>query len=142
MLDHCNAAQILTESRLSKTPHRLSVLGLLIQANHALSAGAIAEHLKGSRGINKVTIYRMLTTFRDAGIVREIATEQGIKHYEVACRHNPVHPHFYCVECGDMACLTWVSAPEFRHWFSGRPHQIQSITINISGICAQCQKKD
>ncbi len=142
MSEHCNAVQILTESRLSKTPHRLSVLGLLIQAKHALSAGAIAERLKGSKGINKVTIYRMLTTFRDAGIVREIATEQGIRHYEMACRHNPVHPHFYCVKCGNMACLTWVSAPEYRQWFSGRPHRIQSITINISGICAQCQEKD
>ena len=142
MVEHCNAVQILTEFHLSKTPHRISVLGLLIQARQALSASAIADMLKGHRGINKVTVYRMLNTFKDAGIVREIATEGGIKHYEMACIHNPVHPHFYCLQCGAMACLTEVSAPQVGKWLSDRPFKVQNITINLSGVCAQCQKKD
>jgi Fur family transcriptional regulator, ferric uptake regulator len=142
MTEHCNSVQILSEFRLSKTPHRICVLGLLIQAKQALSAGAIAGMLKGRRGINKVTVYRMLNTFKHAGIIREIATEGGIKHYEMACVHNPVHPHFYCLQCGVMACLTGVSPPEYGNWLSGRPFKVQNIAINLSGVCAQCQKKD
>jgi Fur family ferric uptake transcriptional regulator len=141
MADHCNAVRILTEFRLSRTPHRISVLGLLIQAKQALSAGAIAGMLKERRGINKVTVYRMLSTFRDAGIVREIATDGGIKYYEMACIHNPAHPHFYCLHCGAIACLPEVSTRQFGMRLSDRPFKVQNITVNLSGVCARCQKK-
>lgn len=143
MNETCNALKLLTESRLSRTPHRIAVLNLLIGTERILSAGEIAEKaMKSGQGINKVTIYRMLTTFKNAGIIREVTTDQGIKHYEMACVHNPVHPHFFCVECRTMACLSSLPAPEVAKLFKGSVFKIDSISINISGVCAQCREKN
>jgi Fur family ferric uptake transcriptional regulator len=138
---HCNALQILSEFRLSKTPHRIYILELLIGAEHLLSAGEIANTMKGRKGINKVTIYRMLNTFKDAGIVREVITEQGIRLYEIACRHNPVHPHFYCVKCGKMDCMNPSIWSECIKSLKDNPFKVESVSIHVSGVCAQCFSK-
>lgn len=141
MHETCDALQILTEFRLSKTPHRIAVLNLLIGAERILSAGEITGAMKNQKGINKVTIYRMLNTFKDSGIIREVTTEQGIKHYEMACVHNPVHPHFFCVKCRTMACLSSLPAPEIAKLFKGRHFKIDTISIHLTGVCAECQEK-
>ena len=142
MNGHCDAIQILSESRLSKTPHRISVLEVLIRAERLLSAAEIADVMDRTKGINKVTIYRMLTTFKRAGIVREIATQQGVKHYEIACRHNPVHPHFYCVKCRTLACLSEIDSPAYQKWLKGFDFEADCVSIHISGVCAQCHGKE
>ena len=141
MDNHCDAIQMLTECHLSKTPHRIAVLEILIRAERLLSAAEIADVMGKTKGINKVTIYRMLTTFRKAGIVREFAAEEGIKHYEIACRHNPVHPHFYCVKCRTLACLSALSSPGYQGWLKGQGFKAENVSIHISGVCAQCHGK-
>lgn len=142
MNETCDALKLLTESRLSRTPHRIAVLNLLIGAERILSAGEIAEEvMKSGQGINRVTVYRMLTAFKNAGIIREVTTDQGIRHYEMACIHNPVHPHFFCVKCRTLECLSSLPESEIAGLFKGGRFKIDSISINISGVCARCRGK-
>ncbi len=142
MDEHCNAIKILTETGFSKTPHRISVLQLLIRTRRLMSAGEIVgEILKNEptgKGINKVTIYRMLNSFRKAGIIREITTEEGIRHYEMACPHNPVHAHFYCIMCRSMTCLPSSPVSENWRWLNSYQFKIDQVCVHISGVCAQC----
>ncbi|HIP82088.1 MAG TPA: transcriptional repressor, partial [Desulfocapsa sulfexigens] len=56
--------------------------------------------------------------------------------------HHPSHPHFYCVKCGLINCLSHESLtihPEnLQKTFPGK---IQRIEIRVEGICHTCLKQ-
>ncbi len=138
METHCNAADILMKSRLSVTAHRLQVLSILVGTMKLMSSAQIADRLRKCSTINRVTLYRMLTTFKDAGIIREITPANGPKLYEVACRHNPIHPHFFCVKCQTTACLPSIATTRFLKRVASASMAIDTISIHLSGVCAKC----
>ncbi len=93
-----------------------------------------------SRGIDKVTVYRILSLFRQRGIIREIASAGGASYFEMATLENPLHPHFSCRNCGAFTCLSplpFTQAPELI--LSKDDYSVDHIEINISGLCACCR---
>ncbi|MCK7467420.1 MAG: transcriptional repressor [Desulfosudis oleivorans] len=44
--------------------------------------------------IDKVTVYRILSLFKQHRIIRELASAGGANYFEMATLENPVHPHF------------------------------------------------
>ncbi|MFB3924541.1 MAG: Fur family transcriptional regulator [Syntrophales bacterium] len=140
-MDTCDALQILTETGLSKTAHRVAVLHCLIHACRPLSAGDILEQRKNEKRIDRATLYRMLQAFKEKGIIREIAADKGI-FYELACRHNPSHPHFFCRKCKAVACLAPLSASQERRWLRSYRFTVDRINIYITGVCNRCHRGD
>lgn len=144
--DHCTAAEMLKNSGLSRTGQRLTVLNVLLREDRPLNAKEVLDlcHDKATNAgkMNKVTVYRILESFRNGGIVRDLPTGSGVKYFEIACRHNPVHPHFYCRDCGAMACLGPLTATDTWEWLA-RPHafHIDYISVNITGLCKNCSAK-
>lgn len=138
---HCDARSNLAQVGLSRTPQRLAVLDILIRAERPLTAADLMQAVNDNLNINKVTVYRIISTFRERGIVREIPTNYGINHYEMACMHNPVHPHFHCRSCKTMTCLDPLTLSKTWDWLAG-PHDynIEEISITLSGLCKECQK--
>jgi Fur family ferric uptake transcriptional regulator len=141
-LEQCDALQILEASKFHKTPQRVAVLNVLINSGAPLSVNDILVQISVHQKINKVTIYRILSSFKCTGIVREIETNQGANFYEMACHHNPVHPHFNCRLCGTLTCMAPLTLSQTWEWFA-KPHNhsIDHININITGICSQCQSR-
>ena len=138
---HCDAGEILKGAGLSRTPQRNCILNILLQAEKPLNARDILENCR-DRKINRVTVYRIMESFKRQGIVRELPTDSGIKYFEIACRHNPLHPHFFCKDCGAMACLGPLTLTEAWEWFA-HPHafRIDEIIVNITGLCKDCSSK-
>jgi Fur family ferric uptake transcriptional regulator len=139
--EHCNADEMLKNSGLSRTEQRLNVLNILLKEERPLNAREILD-LCGNGRMNRVTVYRIMESFRNGGIVRELPTESGVKYFEIACRHNPVHPHFYCRDCGSMACLGPLTATDIWELVAG-PHafRIDHISVSITGLCKNCSAK-
>jgi len=140
--EQCEASKTLKKAGLSQTSHRKSILQILIHADTPLSVSDILKQLDQERKMNKVTAYRILTSFKSEGIIREIPSDHGVHHYEMACQHNPVHPHVYCRICRTMTCLppimlslVWdlIATPS--------DFSIDDIHVNITGLCKGCQKK-
>lgn len=138
---HCNALELLKAAGLSRTAQRERILETLLHSDRPVSAKDVLEGCRDSR-INRVTVYRILESFRRQGIVRELPTESGVKYFEIACRHNPLHPHFFCRQCGEMACLGPLTVADTWEWFA-RPHafRIDEIVVSICGLCQECGKK-
>jgi len=93
-----------------------------------------------SRAIDKVTVYRILSLFRQRGIIREIASAGGVSYFEIVTLENPSHPHFSCRNCGAFTCLAPLSfsqAPELI--LPKDDYSIDHIEINISGLCSCCR---
>jgi Fe2+ or Zn2+ uptake regulation protein len=139
--EHCNAAETLREAGLSQTTQRTAVMEIIMQANGPLSAAEILNRTDPRQKINKVTIYRILSSFKEHRIIRELPTDQGTNLYEIACRHNPIHPHFYCKTCRIMSCLPPLTLSQAMDWFDGsNAFRIEDVHVNLSGVCRQCRE--
>lgn len=140
-LKYKDALLTLQKAGISKTSQRLAVLNILFKATTPLSVNAIRQALKTKANIDKVTVYRILSLFRQRGIIREIASAGGLNYFEMVTLENPLHPHFSCRNCGAFTCLAplpFTQAPELI--LSKDDYSVDHIEINISGLCACCRK--
>jgi Fur family ferric uptake transcriptional regulator len=140
---HCDPSQTLRDAGLAKTTQRMAVLEKLIGAASPLNVRDILAETRGKLKINRVTIYRILASFREGGIIREIDAGSGTTYYEMACLHNPIHPHFHCRQCGSLICMPPLTLSQALEWLS-RPYNfsVESINVHITGICGQCREMD
>ena len=88
--------------------------------------------------LNKTTIYRVLENLVDDGVLHSFMGNDGVKWYAM-CRnctkskHEDLHPHFECIECGKINCLnSEVIIPKIQN------HKILSSQILIHGLCEKC----
>ena len=104
------ATDLLKSANLRKTGSRLSILAVLLGARKPQTANQIAAML-GPVGPDKVTIYRTLESFVDAGLVHKAFLQERTWHFELAsnCSESQCHPHFTCKSCGDTHCLMEIS---------------------------------
>jgi Fe2+/Zn2+ uptake regulation proteins len=138
--NHKDALLALQKAGLSKTSQRLAVLDILLKATTPLSVNTIRQSLETKASIDKVTVYRILSLFKQHGIIREIASVNGANYFEMATLENPLHPHFSCRNCGAFTCLApmpFTQEPELI--LSKDDYSIDHIEINISGLCACCR---
>jgi Fe2+ or Zn2+ uptake regulation protein len=131
---------ILQKSGLSKTPQRIAVLNILVNAVVPVNINGIRQALESKIRINRVTIYRILSLFKKHMLIREIASTGGTNYFELATIENPVHPHFLCRNCAALSCLEPLTFSQTNQWFGpDRDYSIEHIEINISGLCANCR---
>jgi len=130
----------LQKAGISKTSQRLAVLNILLKATRPLNANTIRQALKAKAGIDKVTVYRVLSILKKSGVIREIASAGGANYFEMVSLENPLHPHFSCRNCGTFVCMEpspFIKMPELI--LSKNDYSIEHIEINISGLCADCR---
>jgi Fur family ferric uptake transcriptional regulator len=137
---HKDALLTLQKAGISKTSQRLAVLDILLKATTPLSVNTIRQSLETKANIDKVTVYRILTLFRQRGIIREIASAGGANYFEMATLENPLHPHFSCRNCGAFTCLAPLPFTQAQELILSKDdYSIDHIEINISGLCACCR---
>jgi Fe2+ or Zn2+ uptake regulation protein len=96
--------------------------------------------LTGKNRIDRVTVYRILSLFKQRGIIREITSTGGVNFIEMATQENPVHPHFSCRSCGMLSCLEPLTFSQSHQLISANEdYSVDHIEINISGICSGCR---
>jgi len=143
MADRCDFRQWLAAQGLRPTPVRLAVLEILGEAPRALRPREILEELRLKRRVNKVTVYRILEDFTRRGLLRRLALEGRVSHYELACEHHPPHPHFRCRTCQEVQCLE--PAPLDTMWTELRGplgNRAEHIDIRVQGLCHKCRELD
>jgi Fur family ferric uptake transcriptional regulator len=122
------------------TAARLTVLERLDEArkpmSHAELAGALA-----SRGFDRATIYRNLIELSEVGLISRSELGDHVWRFEVRRSEHadePAHPHFVCVDCGEVSCLPTDSV-KVRSAPGKKSSDIGEITeILVRGRCGQC----
>ena len=133
---------LLKNQGMRATAQRIAVLVLL----HERKAPMTHEEVMGllSAGLyDKASVWRVLSDFAGAGIVRRMDLGDRVWRYELndACRTvTDDHPHFLCEACGDVTCLP---ALEVRAKDGSLPHALleADFHIRISGSCRDCLGK-
>ena len=118
------------------------MLQLLNETDRPLSHQEIASH-EGPRTLDRVTLYRTLTTLQRAGLLHRVQGIDGVwrfgghQAHSAKCGGN--HIHFLCLECSRMSCLPeqplpWVKEPSGAEVFGKQ--------LVVYGRCAQCRATD
>lgn len=132
----------LKNAGLRTTRQRRAVLEFLFACGTPLSHMEILSKIEES--LDRVTLYRTLETLRKAGIVHQVQGVDGVWRF---CAHGEDsdgcpgnHPHFLCLECGRMFCLTDQKMPRVR---VPADVEVEGKQFVVYGRCAECavQKK-
>ena len=133
--------KLLKQNALKVTPHRLRVLEEITRKDAAISQPDL-EKIVGKE-IDRVTLYRILSSFEDKGIVHKIFDLNGTATYAIcsadcsADHHHDQHVHFICSVCNSVFCLEEISLPKIPVPSNFTLH---SIALNAVGLCDSCQK--
>ncbi|OAD40876.1 Fur family transcriptional regulator [Polaribacter atrinae] len=102
----------------------------------AISAKMLIDQLDTK--FNKTTIYRILDKLEDDGVLHSFLGKDGLKWYAKctgcsADEHKDVHPHFQCLSCGKVDCLSIkVVIPKIKN------REVAFSQVLIQGKCEKC----
>ena len=129
---------MLKTASLYVTDCRVSIVMVLLKADHPLSQDEIAKKIKG-KSFNKVSIYRTFESLVKAALVHKAYVDKRAAHYELAdkCSKKQCHPHFTCTKCGRTHCMIDVSVPLVKDT-AGKGFIIQRQQVRLEGLCPKC----
>ena len=132
--------RLLRQNKLKVTQPRLSVLHIIAAKDTAISQPDL-EKLLGNT-VDRVTLYRVLATFEEKGILHKIFDLHGTATYALCStdcdenHHHDEHVHFICAACNSIYCLDDFKVPKIT---LPEGYQLHSIGVNAVGLCAQCK---
>ncbi|MCK8520492.1 transcriptional repressor [Aquimarina sp. D1M17] len=113
-----------------------AVLSVLSEAGKAMSQGAIQK--KVGIGINRATIYRVLNSYCEDGILHRIVADDGKQYFALCMKcekeEQPKHHfHFRCTSCDTIECL-----PIPVNFSLSDHYKVETVNCVISGTCKDC----
>ena len=127
---------MLREAGLRPTSARQRVLSTLQAARRSLSHRELVELL---HGLDRVTIFRSLKNLKKARLVHSVQGIDGTLRYVLnpAAKHGCPggHPHFLCMKCRGMSCLTDQVMPVVR---VPEGTEVRGKQLLVYGICPSC----
>lgn len=132
----------LKKAGLKNTQPRRRILEIMDKAtNHHFSAEDIyRELIDAGEEIGLATVYRVLTQFEEAGLVVRHHFEGGQSMFELD--HGEHHDHLVCVKCNRVEEFVDNEIEKRQQEIAKKAgYEITDHSLNIFGICAECQKK-
>src|SRR5258707_13318979 len=131
-------SQQIREKGLKSTPSRLKVMEAL-GSSHQAYAHADLESMFAD--MDRVTLYRVLNDFEEAGLVHKIIDTDGVTRFALCSHgcpdkhHTDSHVHFNCQACNKMFCIENVQMPSIK-----MPAGFKTMGLNtvIYGLCNSC----
>ncbi len=120
---------------LQWTPVRKRIMTFLERKKRLLTAKDIMSF---DRRLDKVTIYRTLESFRQAGLVKELFLATGEKAYELNDPEDH-HHHFRCEYCQEIYHLPCQFEHDLENWEHKTGFKFHNF--DFSGLCKKCVRK-
>ncbi|HAE68842.1 MULTISPECIES: Fur family transcriptional regulator [Sphingobacterium] len=133
--------EILKRNSLKVTQPRLKVLEIISRKDSAISQPEL-EKLLG-KDIDRVTLYRVLASFEEKGIIHKIFDLHGTATYAMCSTncsehdHHDQHVHFICRVCNSVYCLEDMTLPKVS---IPAGFSLEAIAVNALGVCNHCKK--
>src|SRR5690606_14643800 len=136
-------ALLLRRNKLKVTQPRVRVLQIISEKETAISQPEL-EKLLGET-VDRVTLYRVLATFEEKGILHKIFDLHGTATYALCStdcdehHHQDEHVHFICEKCNSIYCLEDFKMPKIK---LPEGYRLHSVGVNAVGLCAQCGNRN
>lgn len=124
---------------IKPTANRQLVARALADSRRPLSLAELEERLVT---LDRSSIFRVLTLFRDQHLVHVIEGGSEGVHYELCQSHShetddDQHAHFHCEVCHRTFCLQEIPVPEVA---LPEGYTATSASYLIKGICPDCAR--
>lgn len=122
---------------LRVTPQRFSVYAqLLSRTDHPTAEQILTVLNQHYPVLSQATIYSALQALREAGLVREVLLEEGVRRYDANVER---HHHFRCRHCGAIEDIAWeafqtIDLGRLRTGLLGEKYE-----VTVEGLCNRCQ---
>lgn len=134
---------LLKKIGLKKTKARLFLLKILNTSENPLTAEEIYHHCqKKNYSINLSTVYRILDTFLEKGIVIKPIIKEDSKACFVLNHHQHTH-YLICHKCQKMVEINFCPFNGFEKTIENETNfTITNHKLELFGICPNCKNKD
>lgn len=132
--------KILTSVKLKATPARQVVLHYFEKTGKPIDAEEILLHLREhDLQTDRATVYRILETFYEKGIIERLEFKEGKFRYELAGRTE--HHHLVCERCGKIEDISdcGIGALE-KEILKKKGFNVKRHSLEFYGVCKSCQK--
>lgn len=126
---------------LKVTLPRLRILEILtkIQPRHMSAEDVYKELLDAGEEVGIATVYRVLTQFEVAGLIKRHNFEEGHSVFEVD--HGEHHDHLVCVQCGEVEeFVDEVIEKRQAEIAEQAGLKMTDHNLTIYGFCRKCAK--
>jgi len=127
---------------LKVTSPRLKILQILEQttSRHASAEDIYRTLVKAGDDVGLATVYRVLTQFETAGLVKRHHFEEGYSVFEL--NQGEHHDHMVCVKCNRVDEFVDDLIEERQQAIAKKMgYQITDHNLTIYGICKMCLSK-
>jgi len=132
---------LLRGAGLRSTAPRVTVLAFFHerggQHSHAETFEALGE------GLDRATVYRVLMDLAEAKLLSRTDLGDHVWRFELrkavgGVEHDDEHPHFVCVDCGQVSCLQGLSVKLEGKGKAPRAVTSQRVAVQLRGRCDDC----
>jgi Fur family ferric uptake transcriptional regulator len=105
-----------------------------------LSHAEVVDEL-ASRGFDRATIYRNLVELAEGRLLARMELGDHVWRFEVRSSDEATsrdHPHFVCVDCGQISCLTEVAVTISPTPGTQRSSIADVTQVLLKGHCERC----
>ena len=129
-----------SEKGLKITPQRVVILEAVYKLNNHPTADNIIEYIRESHpNIAKGTVYKVLETLIDKGLIKKVTTERDVMRYDGIIDS---HHHLYCSECDLIEDYKDEELDKLLHnYFKNKNingFKIEDIVLQIRGTFSKC----
>lgn len=139
-MDVATAREVLRGAKLRSTAARIAVLQSLAAAGTPLSHPEVTARL-ALFGFDQSTVFRALTDLATAGLLARVDLADSSRRFELLSSGHSgesEHPHFMCVDCGKIFCLSDFSF-RLAAKKKGTPSPGRVTEVLVKGHCTRCE---
>lgn len=131
--------EALRSAQLRATAPRLAVLACLEAASTPLTHAEVHAALL-PQGLDRATVYRNLVDLVEAGLATKRDLGDHLWRFErtSSATDEHEHPHFVCVECGQIECLPEATVAVRPSADVPRAFADQRLDVQLRGRCDGC----
>ena len=124
---------------LRATPARVALLHLLEATDKPIDVQTMIDYLeKKAIKADPATVFRIVNTFTEKGLTKQIQLQEGKSRYELASSMD--HHHLVCTNCGDIQDISDCNITGLEKDIERKKRfQVTSHALEFFGLCANCQ---
>lgn len=128
----------LKKASLKITPARVAAMKLFKCSNHPIDVRYIIDDLAKNLDVNRVTVYRIINTFTEKGLLKKVEFGEGKARYELK---KEEHHHLICQKCGAIEDISDCRIGILEKKISKKKNfLVKSHSLEFFGVCKDCQK--
>lgn len=129
---------LLKHHQLKATPQRMAIIELMHHAGHISIEDLYQAIREKFASISLATLYKNVHTMMDVSLIREVKIPGQKTKYEI---EKEVHAHVMCKCCGELKDIPFNPSSLLKTSMDISNYQAEEVSIVISGVCPECQKK-